>query len=387
MTIYRFDQIAENIRVPVMPKPEDSERYIGLEHMDSGSLRIRRWGTERALDGQKLAMKKDDVLFAKRNAYIRRVAVAPFDGLFSAHGMVLRAKTDVCLHEFLPVFMSSDYFMERAIKISVGSLSPTINWSSLNREEFEIPSLDEQRRIADLLWAADDAISYYISLHKSLSDLSKSCLYRWLSVINQQFEFGDFPYNAKFIRIGSITPCTVPGRNKPKSFTGTIPWITTPVISSSIFDSSNAVNKVDKKELVNAGGKTVPEGTVLMTCVGELGITTLVQEEVSFNQQIHAFTPNDDIVPEYLVFALKAQKRQMLSRAATTTVPYLNKENCDSLVIPYPDKEIQSKVGNHLLRLEKIANEISSHIESLKVLKQKLLSHLLAAADSSSKLI
>jgi type I restriction enzyme, S subunit len=385
MTLYRFDQIAENIRVPVMPKPKDSERYIGLEHMDSGSLRIRRWGAQTDLIGQKLTMKEGDVLFARRNAYLRRVAIAPFDGVFSAHGMVLRAKTDVCLHEFLPVFMESDYFMERAIKISVGSLSPTINWSALQKEEFELPPVDEQRRIADLLWAADDAISHYISLYKSLSDLSKSYLYRWLSVINQQFEFGDFPYKAKFIRIGSIAPCTVPGRNKPKSFTGTIPWITTPDISSSVFISSNAANKVDRQELLNAGGKTVPSGTVLMTCVGELGITTLVREEASFNQQIHAFTPNNDIVPEYLVFALKAQKRQMLSRAATTTVPYLNKENCDSLVIPYPDKEIQIKVGNYLLELEKIANEISSHIDSLKLLKQKLLSNMLAVADSASK--
>lgn len=174
MTKYRFDQIAENIRVPVMPKPKDSERYIGLEHLDTDSLRIRRWGTEVNLIGQKLEMKKGDVLFAKRNAYIRRVAVAPFEGLFSAHGMVLRAKTDVCLHEFLPVFMQSDYFMERAIKISVGSLSPTINWSALAHEEFELPSLEEQQRIANMLWAADNHLFEINSLLEGLLRIRKS---------------------------------------------------------------------------------------------------------------------------------------------------------------------------------------------------------------------
>jgi hypothetical protein len=76
MTTYRFDQIADNIRVPIMPKPEDSARYIGLDHLESGSLRVRRWGTEVDLIGQKLEMKEGDVLFARRNAYIRRVAVA-----------------------------------------------------------------------------------------------------------------------------------------------------------------------------------------------------------------------------------------------------------------------------------------------------------------------
>lgn len=181
MTIYRFDQIAENIRVPVMPKPEDSERYIGLEHLDSGFLRVRHWGTEVALIGQKLKMKEGDVLFARRNAYIRRVAVAPFDGVFSAHGMILRAKTDVCLHEFLPVFMQSDYFMERAIKISVGSLSPTINWSALAVEEFDLPSIEEQRHIADSVWAADDVVDKNETLLGEARRIKAAWFENWIS--------------------------------------------------------------------------------------------------------------------------------------------------------------------------------------------------------------
>ena len=120
---YRFDQIAENIRESVMPTPEDSEAYVGLEHMDPGSLHVRRWGSSADLIGQKLRMRKGDILFARRNAYLRRVAIAPHDGLFSAHGLILRAKTDVMLHEFLPYLMLSNRFMERADTISV-TLAP-----------------------------------------------------------------------------------------------------------------------------------------------------------------------------------------------------------------------------------------------------------------------
>lgn len=154
--VYRFDQIAENVRESVMPMPEDSATYIGLEHMDSESLHVRRWGSEADLIGQKLRMKKGDILFARRNAYLRRVAIAPHDGIFSAHGMILRAKTDVVLPEFLPFLMRSDRFMNRAVEISVGSLSPTINWSSLRKEEFALPPLSQQRRIGELVWSLDD---------------------------------------------------------------------------------------------------------------------------------------------------------------------------------------------------------------------------------------
>jgi type I restriction enzyme S subunit len=149
-----FGEMAEHVAERVDPTPADGELYVGLEHLDFRSLVVRRWGADVALIGTKLRMRKGDILFARRNAYLRRVALAPHDGLFSAHGMVLRARTHVVSPEFLPYFMQSDLFMERAKEISVGSLSPTINWLTLAKEEFPVPPLDEQRRIAELLGAA-----------------------------------------------------------------------------------------------------------------------------------------------------------------------------------------------------------------------------------------
>jgi len=165
---YKFEDLVENIREQVMPTPKDSEKYIGLEHLDSGSVHVKRWGTPIQLKGTKFSMKKGDLLFARRNAYLRRVAIAPHDGLFSAHGMIFRPKEKVILPSFLPFFLSSDMFWDRAIKISVGSLSPTINWGTLRHEEFKLPSLNDQKRIADLLWSVDSVEQNYITLLKKL---------------------------------------------------------------------------------------------------------------------------------------------------------------------------------------------------------------------------
>ena len=90
--VYKFEDFVENIREQVMPTKEDSKKYIGLEHLDSGSLHVRRWGTKIQLKGTKFRMKKGDLLFARRNAYLRRVAIAPHDGLFSAHGIDIPLK-------------------------------------------------------------------------------------------------------------------------------------------------------------------------------------------------------------------------------------------------------------------------------------------------------
>ena len=94
MPKYKFGDLVYNITEKRSPVAGDEELYIGLEHLDSGSLRVTRWGSKVALKGDKLVMRKGDILFGRRNTYLRRVSIAPHDGLFSAHGMILRAKTE-----------------------------------------------------------------------------------------------------------------------------------------------------------------------------------------------------------------------------------------------------------------------------------------------------
>ena len=131
MPEYRFEEIAINSKEKKKPTEADKDTYIGLEHLDAGTLTVSRWGSEVAPVGEKLIMRKGDVLFGKRRAYQKKVAIAPFDGIFSAHGMVLRPREDVITKEFFPLFINSDYFLDEAIRISVGSLSPTVNWKDL----------------------------------------------------------------------------------------------------------------------------------------------------------------------------------------------------------------------------------------------------------------
>lgn len=171
---YKFEDIAVNSTAKKKPTVSDKDTYLGLEHLDSGSLTITRFGSEVAPIGEKLIMKKGDVLFGKRRAYQKKVAIAPFDGIFSAHGMVLRPKEAVVDKDFFPLFISSDYFLDAAIKISVGSLSPTINWRDLKELEFGLPSLDEQRRLAKVFWSAIEARNAYKELLALTEQLVKS---------------------------------------------------------------------------------------------------------------------------------------------------------------------------------------------------------------------
>ena len=186
---WRFDQMASNVNVRVdNPSESGMEHYVGLEHLDSDSLKIRRWGTPDDVEATKLMFKKGDIIFGRRRAYQRKLGVAEFDGICSAHAMVLRAKPEVVLPEFLPFFMQSDLFMNRAVEISVGSLSPTINWKTMALQEFALPPREEQGRLVALLEALE-------SLRNEVGDAFEAAWSLRLAAY-QNLTFHDWPDRA-----------------------------------------------------------------------------------------------------------------------------------------------------------------------------------------------
>lgn len=275
MAKYRFDQIAINSTEKKKPAEEDRFTYLGLEHLDSGTLKVTRFGSEVAPIGEKLVMHKGDVLFGKRRAYQKKVALAPFDGIFSAHGMVLRPKEDVIDKNFFPLFISSDYFLDAAIKISVGSLSPTINWRDLKELEFELPDMDTQRKLAEVLWSINDTMEAYKKLISATDELVKS-----------QFmeQFGDFKTNPKRIEITTIDQLFSVGSSKrvfQKDWKSSgVPFYRAREIvklsEQGFVDNELFITEEMYKEYAARYGVPQP-GDIMVTGVGTLGICYLVK--------------------------------------------------------------------------------------------------------------
>ena len=132
------------------------ERYVGIEHIEPEDLRIRKWGL--VAEGTTFTnyFRSGQVLFVKRRAYQRKVALADFEGVCSGDIYVLESKDpDVLLPELLPFICQTDAFFEHAVRTSAGSLSPRTNWKQLADYEFALPPLAEQRRIAEVLLAIE----------------------------------------------------------------------------------------------------------------------------------------------------------------------------------------------------------------------------------------
>jgi type I restriction enzyme S subunit len=182
---FRFEDITNRVTEGVDPNITNLEKYVGLEHIDSEDIHIRRFGTPSDVGGGKLKCYPGDVIFGKRRAYLRKAATVDFEGICSAHAFVFRANSKVIDPNLFPFFLHSNQFMHRAVDISVGGLSPTINWGDLKGQEFLIPPKAEQARLAELLMAMDEMIE------KEKSMVEKVVLHR-SAVVENLINSNDF---------------------------------------------------------------------------------------------------------------------------------------------------------------------------------------------------
>lgn len=347
MPKYTFEEIAVNSTKKKKPVEEDKYTYLGLENLDSGTLKVTRFGNDVAPIGEKLLMKKGDVLFGKRRAYQKKVAIAPFDGIFSAHGMVLRPKEDVVDPNFFPFFISSDYFLDESIRISVGSLSPTVNWGDLKKLEFDLPSLNEQKELAKVLWSMNNTIENYKELLNATKTMAKYSFEKALSEMDEVC-------NIKIKDIVKYLPKSKMDASLGKK-EGEFPFFTS---------SMESVKWCDEYQY--------DDECIIM---GNGGTASIKYYNGKFSTTTHGIvikSNRDDVMLRY-VYEYLFNNLDILEKGFRGVgLMNISKQYIDEIEIPVPSEEHQEKIINMMVNFDKQINSISESIDKLKLLFKKI---------------
>ena len=146
---------------------------VGLEHLTPGQVELTQW-SEDADNTFTKGFKKGQMLFGRRRAYLKKAALAPFDGICSGDITVIEAIPEKIMPELLPFVIQNDSLFDYAVEKSAGSLSPRVKWEHLKNYEFELPEMEHQRELVDLLWAMTRTKKAYQELEKKTDELVKS---------------------------------------------------------------------------------------------------------------------------------------------------------------------------------------------------------------------
>ena len=364
---YRFDKIAFNSTAKKTPTESDKEHYIGLEHIDSECLEITRWGSDVAPIGEKLIMKKGDVLFGKRRAYQRKLAIAPFDGIFSAHGMVLRPNEEVVDKNYFPFFMGSDLFMERAVQISVGGLSPTINWKDLREQEFPLPPLSEQKVLADKLWAAYRLKESYKKLFAATEEMVKSQFI-------EMFDFENNSHNWPVMGFGEFASldCTM---TTDYEYYAEFPHIG---IDSIEQNTGRLFGYRTVKEDDVKSGKYIftPKHIIYSKIRPNLNKVATPDFEGLCSADSYPILANDSVTSkDFLVYLLRSDVflRYIVPLSNRTGMPKVNREQVEGFRCPIPPKEEQDKFVAIYNQADKSGFELRKSIDAIDAVIKSLI--------------
>jgi restriction endonuclease S subunit len=369
-----FATFADSINERVEPANAADETYVGLDDLDSGSLHIRRWGKGSDVIGTKLRFRKGDIIFGRRRAYQRKLAVAEMDGICSAHAMVVRSRPNVVLPEFLPFLMMSDKFMNRAVEVSVGSLSPTINWTTLKREEFDLPPLDQQRRIGEILWAVNEV---YVTYEGAIAAVAEGIDAKLIDEFGSGTNGGqEAKYPLKPLsKIVFLQTGIAKGKRYPAHVhTVQLPYLRVANVQDGRLDLSEMktmmVPESEKQRYL------LQDGDVII-CEGgdfdKVGRGTIWRKQVpDCLHQNHIFCLRADrsmLLPEFLSLQLGSPygKKYFLGCAKkTSNLASINSTQVKAFPFQLPTIADQRQIVHEIEKIQTARNEIVSHLEATR---------------------
>lgn len=327
------------------PLAEGYERFVGLEHLESGDLQIRSWGN--VADGTTFTslFQPGQVLFGKRRAYQRKVAFADFTGVCSGDIYVLESNdSSKLIPELLPFVCQTEAFFEHAVSTSAGSLSPRTNWTSLADFEFTLPPIEEQRRIANRFLAMVDARESQRAMASSARHLLASLLESvWGGTTNRTKALGEI---SAHLTSGSRGWAENYDDNGSSLFLR----ITNVQRRTPRLDLSDK-QKVNAPSTLEATRTRVVPGDLLLSVTAELGLVGLIPDaigEAYVNQhlaliRIDPRLANNKYVAWYL--CSPNGQRQIARFNDPGAKAGMNLKNVSALQIPSVDLEEQSSIA------------------------------------------
>lgn len=172
MGVVKLGDVARESRLKWTKSKQDVP-IVGLEHLIPDEIRFDAYDINTDNTFSKRFVK-GQVLFGRRRAYQRKAAIAEFDGICSGDITVIEAIEGKMVPELLPFIIQTPVFFDYANRGSAGSLSPRVKWEHLADYEFELPPLEEQKILADKLWAAYRLKEAYKKLLDATDEMVKS---------------------------------------------------------------------------------------------------------------------------------------------------------------------------------------------------------------------
>lgn len=360
------------------PVKDGYDRYVGFEHIESENIHLRQFGDLNDGVSFKKTFQKNDVLFGKIRAYLKKVAVAPIDGICSGDILVLRTKDEKRLsQELLAYFLTTESFLKRAVDSSIGTTLPRTKWQHLSKHEIPLPPLEEQKQIAALFQSIETAMEQVVGQEKNLKAFWKRLINEFVS---DKPSFGNL-LKGKKLKTYNYCDVTEKLMRKIDPLTYGIERIVGGENLESEDFKIRTWQKVGEGYLGPAFHVLFKAGDILYgsrrTYLRKVshadfdGVCANTTYVIKANEELLL----QDVLKHIMLSERFTQYSIGVSKGSTN--PYINWKDLDNFSFQVPDLETQREIANVLDGILQIIEQLKQQKTTLKNLKQKLLNEIL----------
>ena len=313
-------------------------------------------------------------------------------------------KSDKIDKDFLYYLMCSNKYRNEVLASATGT---TVKHSAPDRIlkfEFGLPSIEEQQKIANILFCLDEKIELNNEMNKTLEDMAQSIFKRWFVDFEFPNEDGE-PYKSSggemvdselgmipkgwevqcIGDIGNVITGKTPSAKVEGSYGDECNFITPRDITDSPI-ILNTERKLSSIGINNLKKNLVCKNSIGVSCIGSnLGEVYITGENSITNQQINTVVLDESHIYPYIYIYLKNMKNEFLNMAGGSAVPIINKTSFSGINILMPDMYILNKfVQSTTCYFERIEENLKEN-ESLIALRDNLLPKLMSGEIDLSK--
>ena len=365
----RFGDVVREVKHNIDRNNNPYESYVAGDHMDTADLTIHRRGcfaTDDVGPAFVREFKKGQVLYGSRRTYLKKVAVADFDGVTANTTFVLETKNpDIFLQTLLPFVMLTDSFTEWSVKRSKGSTNPYVLFSDLADFEFELPDIEEQRRVSDVLWACFRLREHYEGLIQQCDALVQSQFVEEIQSLidaDATVPLDDLIDDDRPITYGILKPGT--------GFAGGIPVVKVKDMRDGIIDESDLLLTSPDIDQAYQRSK-LRAGDLLISIRGSIGRMAEVPDSLQ-DANITQDTARLSVKPAYNRVYLRGvlesapMQRDMEKNIRGVAVKGINIGYLRNLPIPMPGRDRQDALAQLYIQTDKSKLAIRQALESLE---------------------
>jgi type I restriction enzyme S subunit len=372
------------------------ERIVGLDHLDPENLHIRRWNP--LDDGTSFTRKfvSGQTLFGKRRAYQRKVAFAEFEGICSGDILTFEPKDpEKLLPELLPFICQTDAFFDHALGTSAGSLSPRTSWKALQDFEFPLPPIEEQKRIAEVLWAADEAVeTKRRALDKAEQSLNVLAAHLLLEGMDDDrlkktsLDGSRLPWD--MVKLGDVSE-VVYGMTLNAKRAGLPldkPYLRVANVQRDLLDLDDVKNigcteKEVSQYALQRDDILVVEGHADVNEIGRAAMWNCEIEECLHQNHLLRVRCGERLLPTFLLAWINSPRGRSYFRRMAQSTSGLNTVNSTmlkELLVPIPDISTQQAIVDILVQHKSAISALKADIEAGQRVLKQLTAELIEAS-------